>query len=135
VSFVVMVTGCSLSDDTTMRCSGEEGVGQTVFWLGLSDGAAVAASYTWSVRPGAVPALVRAVYLDDGRAEPLPTDLAYTWPRLHGTLRLPGAAAAVDADLRAGRTVRGLTAAGVNETELTPLLRGTAIRLGGSDAR
>lgn len=130
VSSIVMVIGCSLSDDTTMRCSGEEGVGQTVFWIGLSDGHAVAASYAWSVRPGVVPTLVRAVHLHDGRAEALQADLAYTWPRLHGALPLPDGAAAVDADLRTVRTVQGLTSTGVNEAELAPILRGTPVRLG-----
>ncbi len=131
VSSVLMVTGCSPSDDTTLRCSGEDGVGHTVFWIGLSDGDAVAAAYAWSVRPGVVPTLVRAVHLHDGRAEGIQADLAYTWPRLHGTLRLPDGAVAVDADLRTARTVQGLTATGVNEAELTPILRGTAVRLGG----
>lgn len=126
---VAMVIGCTLADDTTLRCSGADGVGQTVMWITLSDGSVVAAAYTWNVRPGVVPTLARAVHLHEGRAESMTTDLAYVWPQLRGTLSLPQGAVVVDTDLRSSRAVQGLAATGA--AELTTLVRGTAVRLGG----
>lgn len=121
-----MLVGCTLPDGTTLRCRAEEGVGQTVFWLALSDGTVAAAAYAWDVRPGASPSLVRAVLLTEGRVQPLHAELQYAWPRLHGTLGLAQGFAVVDADLRSCKTVQA------GAPDLARLVQGTGLRLEGA---